>query len=167
MELSSPSCRIDPIEHGHDQGRVVYPKTPVQTDNLPHGRDSQKDKREDRRKVSELISRVLMRERTRDKLHSRFREHETHPCKSSPTTRPTDAQRPSDLRVIVGRSPLFQPLFHPEQPGLDPKFHLGYQPHVIGKPPPGADARKRLCGQISPCGEYGFQLVREDISRHQ
>ena len=162
-----PSRRIDPIKHRHDQSRVVHPEAPIQTDDLRHGGDDQKDKRENRREVSKLIPSVLVRERSRDQFHPRFSEHETHPRQTSTTARPADTQRPSDLRVILRRSPRFQLLFYPKQPRLDAELRLGYRPCVIRKPPPRADARKGLCGQVSSCGEHRVQLVREDVGRHE
>lgn len=165
--LNLPSRRINSVENGHNQCRVVHPEAPIQTDDLSHGGDSQKDKRENRRQVPKLVSSVLVRERSRDELHPRFGEHKTHPRQTSSATRPADAQRPSDLRVIVRRGPRFQLQLHPEQPGLDAESNPGHQARVFRKPPPGADARKRLRGQVSPRGEHRVQLVREDVRRHE
>lgn len=146
MDPSSPSCRVDPVEHRHDQSRVVHPKAPIQTYDLRHSGDSQEDKRENRREVPKLISSVLVRRYAGDEFYSRFSEHEAHPRQTSPAARPTDSQSPGNLRVIAGRGPRLQLLFYPKQPRFDVEFDLGRYFGVVWKPPLGADARKRLRG---------------------
>jgi hypothetical protein len=66
-----PPCRsVYPIKHRHNQCRVIYFQSAIQTDNLKHSCYSQKDDRENRRHMTELIPRILMRKAPGDKLDS-------------------------------------------------------------------------------------------------